>query len=204
MVNLLQVEEELKKRWSPKYKWGIKQVDIWDIQTNFVFGFDHFKDVNDELHDRLGSHSRFEDIRDYALSRWYNFIAQRAITSIFISHPLVRQLKDDADFYIDGLSFELKIISFPTHYSLPFDEAKHNRESFLDWVFEQGVNTEIDNNTICLVLHSLSEENWKLKAELGIIKHLIYKYLDRFSRQNLIHKRTPSGMVYTEALFFEK
>ena len=111
-VNLLQVEQELKKRWLPRYKWGVKLVDIWESQTSFVYGFDHFNDVNEEIHSRLSSHARFEDIRDYALSRWYIFISNRALASIFISHPLVRQLKGDVDFFIDGLSFQLKTIVF--------------------------------------------------------------------------------------------
>ncbi|MBT8327122.1 MAG: hypothetical protein KJP21_05330 [Bacteroidia bacterium] len=204
MVNLVQVEEELKKRWSRRFNWGEKIVSIWDSQTSFVFGFDRFNDVNDEIHARLSSHARFNEIRDYALSRWYIFISNRSLASIFISHPLVRQLKGDADFYIDGLSFQLKAIDFPSNSPLKIEEAKKDKQAFLDWWMREHHESDLSKNTIYLFLQSTTAENWKLRAELGLLKQFIYEYLDGFSRKNLLNSRTKSGLLYTEVLFFEK
>ena len=200
-MNLLEVEQELKKRCVPKYKWGIKQVDIWDSQTNFVFSYDQFDEVNNEIQLRFNAHAQLDAIRDYALSRWYNYVANRALISIFISHPLVRQLKDDVDFFIDGMSFQVEELVFQANSGESFEEASKDKKAYLDgWIKHNHVE-DFTTNTICIVFHSITDEDWKLKSELTWLKHEIYTYLDRFSRENLIHQKQRSGLVYVDVLF---
>ena len=42
--SLIQIESELKKRLSYPYKWGQKQNDIFDNQTNFIYHTFSFAD----------------------------------------------------------------------------------------------------------------------------------------------------------------
>ena len=45
IIDLIQIESELKKRLNYPYKWGRKQNDYFDKLTNFVYKISSFEEV---------------------------------------------------------------------------------------------------------------------------------------------------------------
>ena len=66
-MDLLRVEKELKKRWIFPYKWGRKQNDTWDKNTNFIYKTYTFEALEKQL-----ANSE-QNLKDYAMNRWYNY-----------------------------------------------------------------------------------------------------------------------------------
>lgn len=79
-MNLSDIEIELQKRLSFPYKWGRKQSNYWDQKTNFIYKIKNF-DVLLETISNLE-----QEVKDYAMNRWYNFWSAMAVEHIFSKH----------------------------------------------------------------------------------------------------------------------
>jgi hypothetical protein len=206
-VNLEQVEIQLKKRWASKYNWGRKQADIWDTHTNFIYGISDFEELLDRIYAEFNTHSRFEDLRNYALNRWYNFQSAMAVEYIFSTHPQVRKVKNDKDrekdFYINGIAFDHKTSVFPRGFGGSIDEAISDPRELAKWLYiNQSKQQRFHaKNRMFLVLHKNDGEHWRLKAELSWIKLLVDSYLDEYREGELISLKHSGGVLKTDIIF---
>ena len=206
-MNLAETEIQLKKRWSTDYKWGRKQADIWDSQTNFIYTISNFDAVNKRIYDDFHTHSAYKDLRDYALNRWYNFISAQAVEHIFNIHPLVRKVSNDKDhekdFFINGLPFDHKTSVFPKGFSGDLQAAQSNPRELVKWFYtNQSKQGRFHlKNRLFLVLHKKDGEHWRLKAELEWIKLLVHEYLDNYKESELIQLSHSKGVLKTDVIF---
>ena len=120
--SLQQIESELKKRLAYPYKWGQKQNDDFDKQTNFIYHTFSFEDVIKEIENRFKVKNEYQSYFDYSINRWYNFWSAQAIENIFCSLPNVKPALNGrdrlVDFTIDGVSFDHKTSVFPKEISI--------------------------------------------------------------------------------------
>jgi hypothetical protein len=206
-VNLELVEIQLKKRWASEYKWGRKQADIWDSQTNFICTIADFDDVIARIYDEFHTHRKYEDLRNYALNRWYDFQSARAVKHIFNSHPKVRTVKNDKDreegFYINGVAFDHKTSVFPIDFGEDLDCAIGNPIKLAKWLYvHQNEQQRFHaKNRLFLVLHKKDGEHWRLKAELSWIKALVDTYLDSYRELDLMSLKHSKGILKTDVIF---
>ena len=63
---LTQIESELKKRLVHSYKWGQKQNDIFDKQTNFIYHTFIFEELLKEIDSRFKSEKDFDLYFNYS------------------------------------------------------------------------------------------------------------------------------------------
>ena len=119
-LNLLQVETELKKRLDYPYKWGRKQNNYFDKQTNFIYNTLRFDDLLIELDKRFKSDAEYDKYFNYAMNRWYNFWSAQAVEQIFCTFPDVKPARDSkdrlVDFTIQGAAFDHKTSVFPKNF----------------------------------------------------------------------------------------
>ena len=112
IIDLIQIESELKKRLNYPYKWGRKQNDYFDKLTNFVYKISSFEEVIKEIEIRFKKDKEHKNISNYALNRWYNFWSAQAVEKIFCSLPNVQPALDAkdrlVDFKIDRVTFDHK------------------------------------------------------------------------------------------------
>ncbi len=201
------MEIQLKKRWSSEYKWGRKQADIWDLQTNFIYSISEFDEVNKEIYNRFSTHKKFQELRNYGLNRWYNFWSAQAVEFIFTSHPLVRQVKNamdrEKDLFINGIAFDHKTSVYPKGYNVGLKDAQIQLKELAKWLYiNQSSQQRIHlKNRLFVVLYKNDGEHWRLKAELGWIKLLVDEYLDSFSTKNLIELSHRKGVVKCDIIF---
>jgi len=65
--SLNEIESELKKRLVHPYKWGQKQNDIFDKQTNFIYHTFPFEELLKEIDKRFKSEKNFDLYFNYAI-----------------------------------------------------------------------------------------------------------------------------------------
>ncbi|MGB0851254.1 MAG: hypothetical protein ACPGTP_08395 [Bacteroidia bacterium] len=206
-MNLEQIEIQLKKRWASEYKWGRKQADIWDSQTNFIYDIADFDVLNERIFTEFGTHRKFVDLRDYALNRWYNFHSAMAVEHIFEQHPLVRKVSNqrdrEKDFFVSGISFDHKTSVFPAKYGHDISYAQSHPIDLLKWLYTNQSSQQRFHlkNRLFLVLHKNDGNHWKLKAELQWIKLLVDTYLENFSERKLFELSHSNGVVKTDVIF---
>ena len=160
IYTLTEIETELKKRLSYPYKWGQKQNDSFDKQTNFIYHTFSFEDLLQEIDKRFKPDKEYESYFNYTLNRWYNFWSAQAVENIFCSLPNVKPALDGkdrlVDFTIDGVSFDHKTSIYPKNFPYKIAEAIKKTDELIKWLYKHqsqqkrkqvGVFThEIDNN----------------------------------------------------------
>ena len=82
-IEYKEIEKELRLRPKLPYIWGRKQSDDWDDKTNFIYNISSFYDLL-RIVDKLP-----EALKQYALTRWYNFWSAVGVESIFTEHDNV-------------------------------------------------------------------------------------------------------------------
>ena len=199
-MNLLEVEKELKQRISSNLKWGIKRVDIWETQTDFVKEYESYNSVNAEIFSKFSLHARFEDIRNYALSKWYLHLSKVALINTFMSHSLVRKLGKEADFYIDGISFKLDVVLLDHLRSTTMCNDEASKRSFLNNHF--SYDGAVSENTLVLSVRSEAKEPWQCLSDLSVLKDCIFSYLNTFKRENLYCYKINKSMIYSDLICY--
>ncbi len=202
---LEQIEVELKKRWAYPYQWGRKQNNAWDKQTQFIYSVNTFSQLQERLNE-FKDLFNFLELQNYAFNRWYNFKSAQAIEYIFCSHSKVNAAanpKDrEKDFYINNLAFDHKTTVFPKGFSHTLDYTTKRRSELLKWLYiNQSKQQRFHlKNRLFLMLHSKSNEHWKLKAELKWLNILIWDYLDAFDNNQLLKLKHSKGIVVCDIL----
>lgn len=192
LVDLLQIEKELKKRLVYPYKWGRKQNDEFDRLTNFVYKIPAFEEVLKETEHRFRKDKEHQNIANYALNRWYNFWSAHAVEKIFCSLPNVKPAFDEkdrlVDFSIDGVTFDHKTSIFPKNFPHPIEEAIKKTDELILWLYKNQSQQQRKHlqNRLFIVLYSSDGEHWKLKAEISWLKERIEKYMMGFNPHYLL------------------
>jgi len=189
---LTQIETELKKRLSYPYRWGRKQNDNFDKQTNFIYSTQQFEILLTEIKKRFGGGNNYNDFFNYTINRWYNFWSAVAVEEIFCSFPNVKPARNSKDrlidFSIDGASFDHKTSVFPKNYDLQIDEAIRNTPELIKWFYKNQSQQGRKHlkNRLFIVLYSGDGEHWKLKAEISWLKKIIEHYMIGFNPHYLM------------------
>lgn len=200
-MDLVRVERELKKRWEYPYRWGRKQSDLWDYNTNFIYTTYSFK----MLLKRTEALSY--ELRNYALNRWYNFWSAMAVEDIFTSHKNVIANKNSydklVDFTLNNIPFDHKTSIYPKGFHKPFDYALQNPKELIYWLYtnqsQQG--RKHLKNRLFIILYDSNQEHWKMKAEILRLKQEIDIYVDNFTVENLQVMNFGEGTVQSDILW---
>jgi hypothetical protein len=206
--SLIQIETELKKRLSYPYKWGRKQNDFFDKQTNFIYHTFSFEDILKELNQRFKSETDFESYLNYTINRWYNFWSAQAVENIFCSLPNVKPALDSkdhlVDFTIQGTAFDHKTSIFPKNFPYKIDEAIKKTDELIKWLYRHQSQQQRKHlkNRLFIVLYSNDGDHWKLKSEITWLKERIEKYMMGFHPNYLLkfkfeeNKKTLSDVIW--------
>ena len=192
IINLINIENELKKRLTYPYKWGRKQNDQFDKLTNFIYSTFLFDDVIKEINRRFKNDQDRKNISNYALNRWYNFWSAQAVEKIFCALPNVKPALDSkdrlVDFTIGGVTFDHKTSVFPKIFPYPIKEAVKKTDELIKWLYKNQSQQQRKHlkNRLFVVLYSPDGEHWKLKAEISSLKERIEKYMEGFNPNYLL------------------
>lgn len=185
--SLTQIESELKKRLVYPYKWGQKQNDIFDKQTNFIYHTFSFDELLKEIEIRFKTEKNFILNFNYTINRWYNFWSAQAVENIFCSLPNVKPALDSkdrlVDFTIQDVSFDHKTSIYPKNFPYKIDEAIKHTDELIKWLYKYQSQQQRKHlkNRLFIVLYSKSGEHWKLKSEITWLKERIEKYMFGFN-----------------------
>ena len=191
-MNLKEIESELKKRLAYPYKWGQKQNDYFDAQTNFIYQTESFEKLLSEIDIHFKSNSDYKKYFNYSLNRWYNFWSANAVEKIFCSLPNVEPALDEkdklVDFTIDGVKFDHKTSIFPKNFPYSVKESVKKTDELIKWLYRNQSQQQRKHlkNRLFIVLYSGNGEHWKLKAEISWLKERIEKYMIGFNPDFLL------------------
>ncbi|WP_375560972.1 hypothetical protein ACE193_00030 [Bernardetia sp. OM2101] len=212
-LHLKRLQTQLKKCYPYLERWGRKQNNIWDKQTNFIYKVKHFGQLENELKLRFEEEPNFEKLRIYALNRWYNFWSAKGIEYIFCCYPNVNPHSDPyhqfIDFWIDEIPFDHKTSVFPKKYNQNIEFAKQNPTDLLKWLYENQSKQKRFHlqNRLFLILYEKEGNHQKLKSEIDFIQPIIENYLQHFSFEKLqkLEFGTDKGIktAYSDCIFIE-
>jgi hypothetical protein len=191
-AELLKIESELKKRLSYPYKWGQKQNDFFDNQTNFIYNILPFEELIATINSNFKSKQDYDQYFNYALNRWYNFWSAQAVEKIFCSFPDVVPAMNEkdhlVDFTIQGVTFDHKTSVFPHNYNQPLNQAIVNTGELILWLYENQSSEKRKHlkNRLFIVLFSTNGDHWKLKSEISLLKKEIEFYMIGFNPHFLL------------------
>ncbi len=187
------IEKELKKRIETTYNWGRKQQDAIDSKTNFIYKISSFDIVCDQIDALFKDSLNYNDLKNYALNRWFNFWSAQAIEALFCEHKIViphKNPKDKfVDFYINSIPFDHKTTVFPANFKKSMPYAIEHKKELITWLYEnqsQQNRKHLKNRLFIVLINAENnEEHWKLKAEINWLKKIISSYLINFSVSKL-------------------
>jgi hypothetical protein len=194
-MELIEIENELKKRLSYSYNWGTKQTDDLDYKTKFIYTINNFDELLTRIENCRCADPEKTILFNYALNRWFNFLSAKAVERIFCSIEGVKAALDERDklkdFEINGINFDHKTSVFPKGYGKTIDYAMRNKEDLILWLYENQSKEgrEHYKNRLFVVLYSNKNEHWKLKAEIIWLKGLIESYVHYFDKDKLIQPK---------------
>ena len=203
-MDLQRVERELKKRLLYQYRWGRKQSDSWDSDTNFIYQTYSFNALLKKIKPLS------QELKDYALNRWYNFWSAMAVEYIFASHGNVIANKNSydklVDFTIDNIPFDHKTSIFPKGFNKSYKYAIENEKELIQWLYDnQSQEGRMHfKNRLFIILYDKNKQHWKLKSEIMELKKEIDFYVTNFSKSNLYELNFGDGKVYSDILWITK
>lgn len=204
MHTLPEIETQLKKRLAHPYRWGRKQSDAWDVQTNFIYKTPSF--------DGLQRQTELfpEPLKNYAMNRWYNFWSAQAVETIFCAHRIVtpnfNPYNKLVDFRIAGIPFDHKTTVFPKGFLKSASYARQHPAELARWLYDnqsQQGRKHLENR-LFIVLFDPNGEHWKLKAEISLLKDVIDRYISSFNQKALLLLPIQGNTVLTDILWVER
>lgn len=202
-MDLVRVENELKKRLLYPYKWGRKQSDDWDAKTSFIYSTYAFEKLLEKTVDFD------EKVRDYALNRWYNFWSAEAVENLFSLHEKVMPNKNKfdklIDFTINTTSFDHKTTVFPNGFNHTVTYAKNNPDELIQWLYlnQSQEGRKHLKNRLFIVLVEKNKEHWKLKSEIKLLKTEIDSYVENFNSDNLFKLNIENNAILSDLIWVE-
>lgn len=197
-----QLEADLKARTEHPYVWGRRQTNDWDSATSFIYDISSFTELLKEVE------SLPQDMKDYAMNRWYNFWSAMGVEDIFAQHkaviPNINEYDKLVDFTINNIAFDHKSTVFPRGFPHDYEFAKQNPKRLIRWLYEnQSKDGRYHLGSRLFVVLKSKEDDWKLKADLGLIQKSVDDYMLNFSKSKLITMKYPDRTVYTDIIWVE-
>lgn len=186
------ISAELSKRLIYPYKWGTKQTDKLDTQTKFIYKTTSFEDIIKIIDEKFAQEKEYDQLKNYALNRWYNFNSAMAIEAIFKSHSKVKAAQNakdkEVDFFIEDIPFDHKTTVFPKGLKMGFNKAVNQPENVVKWLYKnQSKQGRFHlKNRLFVILYAKDGEHWQLKAHLKKIEQAVNQYLNNFMFDNLL------------------
>ena len=203
-MDLSRVEKELKKRLAYPYRWGRKQSNVWDNDTNFIYTTYSFEML-------LKRTENFtQELKDYALNRWYNFWSAKAIEELFSSHNSVQANKNAydklVDFSIENIPFDHKTSVYPKGFNQPYAYAKKNQKELIQWLYDNQSQQgrKHHKNRLFIIMYDTNNQHWKMKSEIMELKETIDNYVKQFSKDKLYTLDFGEGEIYSDIIWIEK
>jgi len=203
-LDLIRLETELKNRLPYGYRWGKKQDNSWDSQTNFIY---KTYSVN-KLIEKTNNLSN--GLKDYAFNRWYNFWSAMAVEDIFCSHNNVaanlNRFDKLVDFKINNISFDHKTSIFPKGFNKSIDYAIQNKKELIQWLYDnqsQQGRKHLENR-LFIVLYDTNNEHWKMKSEIQLLKNEIDLYVNNFDINKLEKFDFGNGEIYSDIIWIRR
>ncbi len=204
LLDLKKTELELKKRLNYDYKWGRKQADNWDEKTKFIYEINYFEELLNKVK------ALDDDLKNYALNRWYNFLSAKAVEHLFSNHHQVNPQKNprdkEIDFHLEQIPFDHKTSVFPKGFKQNYDYAVQNKKELILWLYQnqsQQGRQHFKNRLFVIVHDREKSEHWKLKAEIFLLKEKIDDYINNFKVENLIKIKYNGQMIFSDIIFVE-
>ena len=204
-MDLVRVEQELKKRLDYPYIWGRKQSNLWDRETNFIYKTYSMNSLKRKCE------ALPQELKNYAYNRWYNYWSAMAAEDIFASHNRVKANKNIydklVDFTIDNIPFDHKTSIFPKGFNKSFSYAKENENELIKWLYEnqsQQGRKHLKNRLFIVMYDSYNRQHWKMKAEIMLLKQNIDSYIHNFSKDKLKKFDFGEGEVLSDIIWIVK
>lgn len=186
------IEKELKRRHQYSYKWFRKQNDTWDNYTNFIYQTSSWDTLIRKLAILVEMHDfDKQQVFQYAANRWYNFWSAQAVEQIFTEiegiDPIPEAKDSEKDFYLFGIPFDHKTSVFPKQFNQTFEYAQTHKAELIEWLYKNQSTQKRHHfkNRLFIVVYAENGEHWKLKAEIGLLKNAIQKYIATFRPKQL-------------------
>ncbi|MEA3491978.1 MAG: hypothetical protein U9R27_08785 [Campylobacterota bacterium] len=204
-MDLPRVERELKRRCCYPYRWGRRQSDLWDRQTNFIY-------TTYSMSMLLKRVEGFDQaLCDYALNRWYNFWSAMAIEDIFASHDSVEPNRNSfdklVDFHIEEIPFDHKTSIFPKGFGRSYEYAREHEDELIEWLYtnqsQQG-RKHLKNRLFIMLYDGETMQHWKLKSEIMLIKDEIDQYVEEFSEKQLHKFDFGDGEIFSDMIWVRR
>ena len=185
------------------YQWGMRQSDVCDAKTNFIYTTQDFSELEEKTQD-------FEqNLKNYAYNRWLNFWSAVGVEQIFCRHqgitPNLNYKDKLVDFKIGAINFDHKTSVYPKAYAKPLAQAVLNKSELILWLYENQSQQGRKHlkNRLFVVLYNTQNpsEHWKLKTEMALLKEKIDDYVFRFSPNNLVELDFGQGKVYSDIIW---
>jgi hypothetical protein len=199
---LEQIQTELVKRLSYRYKWGQKQNDLWDGYTAFIYETLLWETFVERMK-QVTTIEKLEKVRlfDYAANRWFNFWSAVGVEQIFSELERVEKVKNskdsEKDFLLNGIPFDHKTSVFPRNFSEDFNYALQHKKELIQWFYKHQSKQKRFHlkNRLFIVVHATDGAHWKLKANLRALKTEIKKYENNFSQAQLQRLTFANGVT---------
>lgn len=182
-LDLVHIENELKKRWEHPYLWNRKQENKWDTATKFIYKTSIWREVLDQIQERSVT-NKFDTTAyfNYAINRWYNFWSAQVVEQLFTDLPGFaanpKPLENQYDFKWLGEPIDHKTSVFPKGFGENYAFAKAHKSQLIQWFYKHqstGQRYHL-NNRLFIVVHDEKGEHWKLKAEIELLRAAIEPY----------------------------
>lgn len=191
-LELGNIEKELKKKHPFPYKWFRKQNDVWDRYTQFIYQIFNWEVLVRKINVVAEAQEiNKEQLFQYATNRWYNFWSAKAVEWIFSETDGVQRatnVKDsEKDFYLFEIPFDHKTSVFPKQFNKTFEYAQNHKNELIEWLYKNQSTQKRHHfkNRLFIVVYDKNGEHWKLKAEIGMLKKAIQKYVASFKPEQL-------------------
>lgn len=209
------LEKELKKVGI--YKWGSRQKDIKDYETEFIKSTNDFSHLTEMLARLEANNPNFPT--QYAINRWYNFWCSQGVEALFARRDCVEPEENKrhktVDFKISGVSFDLKLSVMPMSKAvkLPNPDAnlrywQEHSDNLIYWFYSHQSAEKRHHmaNRLFVVCYDLFRpaESWKLKKELGIMNPMVGLYHAVFRPENIPELIVKGYRLKSDIIFFAK
>lgn len=206
VMNLIELEFELKKRFNYPYAWGQKQNDFMDELTDFIYKISNFNELIKYFSGRKHEFENPDSVFHYMLNRWYNFWSAKAVEYMFSLSHLVKPAENvydkNVDFFISGIPFDLKTSIFPRNYPSGYS-AEINKNDMIRWLYQNQSSERRQHfhNRLFIILHKKDGNHWMLKADLHWLNFFVKNYLKNFDTNKLTRFRYNSQVIISDLIW---
>ncbi len=154
-----------------------------ELQANFVYSIQNFEELQQKL---TGIP---ENIKIYALNRWFFYWAEQAVYDIVTSRPKKHKIQEFNQksnlVTLQGVPFQIKTKIFPHQFCRTLPYALSHKEELIYWLYryDQKSYSKQFKNSIFIFLYREAGEHWKLFAELQKLEKILTAYFENFNIQ---------------------